>query len=106
MAKEMRKIVGAVLLAAALSGCATTGPVRRVSYVCQSGNALDVLYTGETARILATAGKPIVLRQRETGSGFWYESPTHSLRGKGQEVTYTVGRMAPMTCRENMRQPR
>ncbi|WP_057882751.1 MliC family protein [Tsuneonella troitsensis] len=102
----MKKVFGAVLLTAALAGCATIGPVRRVAYVCESGTALDVLYTGETARIMATVGKPIVLQQRETGSGFWYESPTHSLRGKGEEVTYTVGRMAPMTCREDRRQPR
>lgn len=102
----MMKMMAAAVLAATLAGCATIGPVRQVSYVCDGGSALKVLYTGETARVMSTAGSPIVLKQRETASGFWYESPTHSLRGKGEEVTYTVGRMAPMKCREDMRQPR
>ena len=102
----MKKFMAAALLCAALAGCATIGPVRRVVYVCEGGTSLDVLYTGETARLMSTTGRPIVLKQRETASGFWYESPTHSLRGKGEEVTYTVGRMAPIKCREDMRQPR
>lgn len=102
----MKKIIGAALVVATLVGCASIGPIRNVSYVCDNGTALKVLYTGETARITSTSGAPIVLRQKETGSGFWYESPTHSLRGKGDQVTYTVGRMAPTTCNADFRQPR
>lgn len=90
--------------AAALSSCASTDPSgsagqRRVTYACEHGANLTVVYTEGQARIEDGDGKPIVMPQRPSGSGFWYESPTHSLRGKGDEVTYTVGRMVPMKCR-------
>lgn len=84
----------------ALAACATTGePARTVSYRCDRGPALTIEYKGDTARIISADGRGVTMPQRETGSGFWYQSATHSIRGKGDELTYTIGRMAPMNCR-------
>lgn len=91
---------GCWLILILLGGCATTAePVRTVSYTCDRGPALTIEYHGETARIVSADGRGVVMQQRETGSGFWYQSATHAIRGKGDELSYTIGRMAPMICR-------
>lgn len=92
-----------ILALAALAGCFTApidaGEVR-VTYACENGTAMVVIYEGEIARIVNRGGEPIWLRQRPAGSGVWYESATHSLRGEDEEILYTVGRMAPVRCRQ------
>lgn len=71
---------------------------RTVRYRCGNGPALVVAFAGETARIVEGNGAGAELRQRPAASGFWYETGPRSLRGKGDEITYTVGRMAPIVC--------
>ncbi|MEW5683541.1 MAG: MliC family protein [Pseudomonadota bacterium] len=86
--------------AAGLAGCASMkAEGRKVTYVCDRGPGLTVVYSEGLARIEAADGASITLQQRPSASGTWYESPTHSLRGKGDEVTYTIGRMVPMQCK-------
>ena len=92
--------------AALVCGCASTDtaetpPSGRVTYSCDRGPGITVVYAPGEARIEGANGQVIVLPQRVSGSGVWYESPTHSLRGKVDWMTYTVGRMAPMRCRAN-----
>jgi hypothetical protein len=92
------------LAALALAACATDGgggggtAERRVIFQCDRGPEIVVVFAGDVARIESETGPPIVMQQRPAGSGFWYESGTHSIRGKGDEITYTIGRMVPMTC--------
>jgi len=93
-------------MAAGLAGCAssddrTAATERRVTYTCDRGPGMTVVFGQNEARIEGADGQVIVLLQRVSGSGIWYETPTHSLRGKGDEMTYTIGRMAPMQCRAN-----
>ena len=98
----MRSLVATMLLA--LSACATTTSApseRRVTFDCDQDRDLTVVFEENQARIINTDGSEIVIPQRPSGSGFWYESPTHSLRGQGTEMTYTIGRMAPIQCRQN-----
>ena len=86
---------------AALAGCATTAgdpAERRVEYACNYGPKLTVVYAPSVARIESADGV-VTLQQRPSGSGFWYESGTHSLRGKGDEITYVDRQMAPKVCR-------
>lgn len=99
----MRVVLGLVGVLA-LAACASKEPAapggeRRVTYSCELGSDITVVYSPGQARIEGANGGGMVLPQKPSGSGFWYESPTHSLRGKGDEVSYTVGRMVPMTCR-------
>ncbi|MBO9544234.1 MliC family protein [Caulobacter sp.] len=104
----MKTIILALALATTLlAGCATDMPPataktegRSVTYACDRGPDLTVVYAEDTASIIGSDGSAaVVLPQKPSASGVWYETPTHSIRGKGDEVTYTVGRMAPMTCK-------
>ena len=87
--------------ASALAGCSTiTGQPseRRVTYACNYGPNLTVVYSRSTARIDSADGT-VTLEQRPAASGFWYESATHSLRGSGNEISYKDRQMAPKQCR-------
>lgn len=93
----------AILSAPALASCVTSSPApaseeRRISFDCGAHPAITVIFTGDEARILGADGPPIVLPRWPMGSGF-LETPTHSLRGQGEDVAYTVGRMVPIQCR-------
>ena len=65
------------------------------SPVARAWTEIVVVFAGDTARIESETGPPIVMQRRPSASGFWYESGTHSIRGAGDEITYTIGRMAP-----------
>ena len=84
-----------------LAACMTTMPddARRVSYSCDRGTELNVIYAGDIARIENPGGPPINLQRIGSGSNVVYSSATRKLRGEGDEVTYAVGRAAPETCR-------
>ncbi len=83
------------------AACATDGAADglRVTYACDRGPDLVVVYVRKTARIESGDGPPLVLPQQRSGSGFAYGTATHTLRGKGDDVTYTIGRMTPLQCR-------
>ena len=83
-----------------LAGCATfkgDATQRRVTYACNYGPSLTVTYAQATARVESADGT-VTLKQRPSGSGFWFESVTHSLRGSGDEITYIDRQMAPKQC--------
>lgn len=93
------------LAAVSLVGCAThpsgsAATERRVSYSCEGGPDLTVVYAENVARVEQPDGSTVELPSQVTGSGFAYGTPMHTLRGKGTELTYTVGRMVPRQCRE------
>jgi membrane-bound inhibitor of C-type lysozyme len=85
----------------ALSGCATPRPTSelRVVYACDRGADLVIVYVDGVARIETGDGPPLILPQQRSGSGFAYGNATHTLRGKGEDLTYTIGRMVPLQCR-------
>lgn len=83
------------------AACTTTPPstARTVNFACDRGPALTVMFENGRATVTPEGGEPIVLPQAPAGSGFLYMTPQHSLRGKGDDVTWTVGRMAPIQCK-------
>jgi membrane-bound inhibitor of C-type lysozyme len=90
-----------IVASALLAGCSTIAEdasERRVVYACNYGPNLTVVYATSVARIESPEGT-VTLRQRTSGSGFWYESATHSLRGSGDEITYKDRQMSPKQCR-------
>ena len=97
----MKAAIWAAAGAAAIAACSTTPDVAegRYTYTCERGQTVTVVYAGETARIEQPGEQPIVLQRRPSGSGLWYESPTRTIRSRGGEIVYTIGRMAPMICR-------
>ncbi|MEX6725850.1 MliC family protein [Parapedomonas caeni] len=78
-----------------------------VTFVCgpdggadaQSALRLVVAFKDEHAEVTLPDGTRLTLPQQRAASGFWYATPRHELRGKGQEATWTVGRAAPLACR-------
>ena len=76
-------------------------PEMRVAYTCDDGSNFTVRFRPDSADAVIESGpaKGLVLPQQITASGFDYALPTHSLRGKGATVTWTVGRKAPVQCR-------
>lgn len=71
---------------------------RRIIYQCDRGDEINVVFAGDVARIESPSGPPIVLQRRPADSGFLFETATHSIRGTDEQITYTIGRMVPMTC--------
>lgn len=96
----MAAVVVALLVGCATQPTADTGSERRVSYTCEGGPDLTVMYAGAVARVVQPDGSTVELPEQVTASGFAYGTPMQSIRGKGSELTYTVGRMVPRQCRE------
>lgn len=98
----MKVVLPIALIAVTTLAACATGPEmvnRRVAYTCDGGPPVTVIYAGETARLETADGESIALQRRKSGSGLWYESPTHTVRSRGDEIVYTIGRRAPMICR-------
>jgi heat shock protein HslJ len=73
---------------------------RTVSFDCGEGRRITVVFTGDIARLTDPQGNVHDLRQQPAASGIWYEGRGQSLRGKGPEMSWSVGRMSPQACRE------
>ena len=104
----MRSILALAAVALASTGCAAPAPdepasqqssLVRVSYACENGPPLTVIFDNNARTATIEGVPPIVLPQAPSGSGFIYETPRHRLQGKGDELLYTVGRAAPQKCR-------
>src|SRR5262245_34803846 len=85
--------VAVAALGVAVAGCvgSTNPPTaggRRVTYVCERGPGMTIVYAGDVARVEHGSGQTLILQRRKTGDGFWYESPSHRLRGKGNQITF------------------
>ena len=99
-----KNLCAAVLLALSGFAAADESPAdksRVVNYQCDQWPQLQVSYAadGAQASVVLPSGKALVLPAKAIASGFLYETPQHSLRGKGDEVTFTIGRRMPMHCR-------
>lgn len=83
-----------------LGGCMTaaTEGADEVRFSCERDRTISVIFSEGSARVRDQAGLDVTLPQSRTGSGFLYESATHSIRGKGDDLTFTIGRMTPMAC--------
>lgn len=68
-----------------------------VTYHCQRGESIDVLFTSSAA-ILTRNSEQHTLAQQPTASGFLYSNGKISIRGKGENIILEIGRMAPLDC--------
>ena len=76
-----------IILAMTLAACATAAPE-------------DMLAKDATPATHTEAnGDVITLPQAVSASGSRYATPQHEFWIKGDEATYTIGRMVPTTCR-------
>lgn len=92
-------LAGAATLAAA---CAPVGgPGVSAYYDCGEGTRLKVdSLSGDRIMVQMNDDKPVTLPAEKAASGAKYMSATHQFWSKGDEAMWTVGRMAPMTCRK------
>lgn len=96
-------LYGATALAlSAAAPAATAAPARAITavYACDDGSTLRARFAGSSARVTlpGRARRQVDLPQQRSGSGFIYATPRYELRGKGDDVTWTVGRRAPLRC--------
>lgn len=108
----MKAWIPATFLALAVHGCASTpsgpsagstdgiaGLARDVSFRCGTGEVLSVRFIpARGIAVLTRRGLSIELPQQPSGSGFIYSNGGNSLRGKGNDLTVELGRMAPLQC--------
>jgi heat shock protein HslJ len=59
---------------------------------------MTVRFQSGTATATAAHGRAIHLAQREAGSGILYEGEGYTLRGKGEEMTWTTAGGASLAC--------
>lgn len=93
-------LVTSALAAGLLAACAMppTSPAA-VRYGCDDGSALRVQFEADAALVTLPDGNALRLPQQPVASGIWYATPQYTLRGKGDEATWTVGRRTPLACR-------
>lgn len=86
----------------ALGACASIGgPGKSSYYDCGPDTRLKVDYIGAgVAQVQVNNDKPIVLSQEKAGSGAKFSSGPYSFWSRGDEATWTTGRMAPIQCRQ------
>ncbi|MFF8801559.1 MULTISPECIES: hypothetical protein [unclassified Methylobacterium] len=75
---------------------------QRVAFACPGGLTLAVEFATMDPQAPAIVHPPngpaIALPAKPSGDGFRYADASHELRGRGRDVTWTVGSMPPLTC--------
>lgn len=70
-----------------------------IKYACEDGSSLTVVFSEAQAEVTIPDGSRLSLPQQRAASGFWYSNGRYELRGKGDELQFAIGRMAPINCR-------
>ncbi len=91
-----------LLLALALSACATDGGGRRIParFACDDGSRLDLVFDHEKDAVIVRLpkGATAVLPSQKPDSGLWYSGQGYDLRGAGDEATYTAPGQPATRC--------
>lgn len=89
-----------------VAGCTTAAQnstqdsVLPVSFTCENGEQLEMRFFPEQGiGVLVRNGKMLELKQQRMASGFLYSDGTNVVRGKGDELSVEIGRMAPIKCK-------
>jgi membrane-bound inhibitor of C-type lysozyme len=85
------------LVSAATADAAGAKPIK-AKYLCSKGQSLKVVFQGSRAIVTPKGGKTITLRQAMAADGFRYSKGKYSLRGRGDDATWTTGRGKPLGC--------
>lgn len=99
----MIRTIAALAGAAALAACTQTvgGPGVSSYYDCGNGTRLKVdTLADDSILVQMNDNEPVTIPADKAASGARYMSATHQFWSKGDEATWTVGRMAPMTCQK------
>lgn len=87
-----------------LAGCMADdvgGPGVSAYYDCGNGTRLKVdNLSGDRIQVQMNDAAPVILPAVKAASGARYMTPRHEFWDKGGVATWTVGRMAAMTCQK------
>lgn len=72
---------------------------RAARFACADGSTLIVRFENNQAQVTTSSGNDLVLPEQPSGSGFWYSSGQHELRGKGDEATWSVANQKTTNCK-------
>ena len=99
----MRAILSFVALGL-VAGCASVGGPGVSTYMeCDRGTRLKLDYVnGNTVLVSVNGADAFPLPRTAAASGASYGDAQHSLRTKGREAIWTVGRAMPEACRQVM----
>lgn len=75
------------------------GSPARMVCRCEGGTTLQVVFSQEAATISVNGQQAMTLPASPAGSGFLYKDVRHALRGKADEVTWTIEGSSPVSCR-------
>lgn len=67
-------------------------------YSCAGGSSLHVVFGDGKATVTPSGGAAVTLPQAVTADGFQYSDAHHSLRGRGNDATWTVHGAEPLQC--------
>ena len=92
----------ALMTLAILAGCTATpspnNPHETTNVVYRCDNGLPLRVSFDRTSNTAIVNEAISLPQAQSGSGFRYQTDSHELQGKGNEVTWTAGRIPTQRC--------
>ncbi|QHJ13896.1 hypothetical protein FX988_04177 [Paraglaciecola mesophila] len=72
----------------------------QVIFECERNEPVTVRFYKDSERAVMTRNnQDIELVQQPTASGFSYSNGPNSIRGKGDDLTVNIGRMAAINCR-------
>jgi len=98
----MKNLYPALLAAFFLCSCSSFSQSktdRNVTFSCINGETVSVRFLPhEDIAILSRNGTDLELPQQRSGSGFIYSTGRNTIRGKGDDMTIEIGRMAPIQC--------
>ena len=94
-----------LIFSASLAACTGSGGqetayhYNEVIFACEREQPVLVrFYPGRDSAVLMRDGQSFNLTQEPVGSGFSYANKQVSIRGKGKEMSISIGRMTPMSC--------
>jgi len=71
----------------------------KAKYYCNRGQSLKVVFQGSKATVTPKwGGRTVTLPQGMSADGFYYVKGKYSLRGRGDDATWTMGQSKPFTC--------
>jgi membrane-bound inhibitor of C-type lysozyme len=92
-----RSPVPAPAALAPAAAAAQDNPIE-ATYTCTGGQTLDVVFTDGKATVTPQGGEAVALTQAVTADGFEYRDEHHSLRGRGDDATWTVHGTEQLNC--------
>lgn len=93
MNNALLRLAIASLASAALAPAAAAALDETIeaTYTCAGGQTLEVVFSDGKATVTPKGGEPVILPTAMTADGFQYSDAHHSLRGRGNDATWTVG---------------